>query len=61
MAIDDVNICVTDDCSVVLNYLPDVPIAMVEGDKINIKLTYSTDMELFKNFFLEKNKNVLPI
>ncbi|HPT52021.1 MAG TPA: 2-C-methyl-D-erythritol 4-phosphate cytidylyltransferase [Bacteroidales bacterium] len=61
MAIDDVNICVTDDCSVVLNYLPDVPIAMVEGDKMNIKLTYSTDMELFAKIFLEKNKNVLPI
>ena len=36
----------TDDCSVVLRYLPDVPVAVVRGDDGNLKITTSVDLEL---------------
>jgi 2-C-methyl-D-erythritol 4-phosphate cytidylyltransferase len=34
----------TDDCGVVLRYLPDVPIAVVTGSDRNIKITYPDDV-----------------
>jgi len=34
----------TDDCGVVLRYLPDVPIAAVEGSERNLKITYAADL-----------------
>ena len=36
----------TDDCSVVLRYLPEVPIRVVAGDERNIKVTRPTDLHL---------------
>lgn len=35
----------TDDCGVVARYCPDVRIKVVEGDRNNIKLTYSEDLK----------------
>ena len=34
----------TDDCSVVLRYLPDVPVHVVPGSESNIKVTYPGDL-----------------
>jgi 2-C-methyl-D-erythritol 4-phosphate cytidylyltransferase len=34
----------TDDCGVVLRYLPEVPIAVVAGSERNIKITYPDDI-----------------
>jgi 2-C-methyl-D-erythritol 4-phosphate cytidylyltransferase len=34
----------TDDCGVVLRYLPDVPIGIVRGNERNIKITYAADL-----------------
>jgi 2-C-methyl-D-erythritol 4-phosphate cytidylyltransferase len=34
----------TDDCGVVLRYLPEVPIAVVEGSERNLKITYPADL-----------------
>ena len=34
----------TDDCGVVARYCPDLPIRIVDGDRNNIKLTYSEDL-----------------
>jgi 2-C-methyl-D-erythritol 4-phosphate cytidylyltransferase len=34
----------TDDCGVVLRYLPDVPIAAVDGSERNLKVTYAADL-----------------
>lgn len=34
----------TDDCGVVLRYLPDVPIAIVPGSERNIKITHPVDL-----------------
>jgi 2-C-methyl-D-erythritol 4-phosphate cytidylyltransferase len=34
----------TDDCGVVLRYLPDVPVAVVAGSERNLKVTYAADL-----------------
>jgi len=34
----------TDDCGVVLRYLPDVPVHVVEGSERNLKVTYPRDL-----------------
>ena len=36
----------TDDCGVVLRYLPDVPVAVVPGSERNIKITYPGDLTI---------------
>ena len=36
----------TDDCGVVLRYLPDVPVAVVPGSERNIKITYPQDLSV---------------
>jgi len=36
----------TDDCGVVLRYLPDVPVHIVPGSERNIKVTYPGDLEI---------------
>ncbi len=44
LALKDVNFKATDDCGVVLNYLPDEAIHIVEGDENNIKITFEQDL-----------------
>jgi ribitol-5-phosphate 2-dehydrogenase (NADP+) / D-ribitol-5-phosphate cytidylyltransferase len=41
----------TDDCTVVLRYLPDVPIAVVAGDERNMKVTEPIDVYLADKLF----------
>lgn len=36
----------TDDCGVVLRYLPDVPIHLVPGSEHNIKVTHPLDLRI---------------
>jgi len=36
----------TDDCGIVLRYLPDVPVRLVPGSERNIKITYPGDLEV---------------
>jgi ribitol-5-phosphate 2-dehydrogenase (NADP+) / D-ribitol-5-phosphate cytidylyltransferase len=36
----------TDDCGIVLRYLPDVPIRVVPGSERNIKITYPSDLDV---------------
>jgi 2-C-methyl-D-erythritol 4-phosphate cytidylyltransferase len=36
----------TDDCGVVLRYLPDVPVQVVPGSERNIKITYPADLDM---------------
>jgi 2-C-methyl-D-erythritol 4-phosphate cytidylyltransferase len=36
----------TDDCGVVLRYLPDVPVHIVPGSEANLKVTYPTDLAI---------------
>lgn len=58
-AIKDSNICVTDDCGLVLSYFPETEIRYVEGDISNKKMTYHSDIELFDKLFVEKEKKGL--
>ncbi|HEX4813335.1 MAG TPA: IspD/TarI family cytidylyltransferase [Nonomuraea sp.] len=41
----------TDDCGVVLRYLPDVPIHLVEGSEYNIKITHPADLRIAELLF----------
>jgi len=36
----------TDDCGVVLRYLPDVPVRVVPGSELNLKITYPRDLAI---------------
>jgi ribitol-5-phosphate 2-dehydrogenase (NADP+) / D-ribitol-5-phosphate cytidylyltransferase len=44
LAAADPGFTATDDCGVVLRYLPEVPIAVVAGSERNIKITYPDDV-----------------
>lgn len=45
----------TDDCGVVLKYMPDVPIFVVKGEQFNMKLTYKEDIFLIDKLFQLKS------
>jgi 2-C-methyl-D-erythritol 4-phosphate cytidylyltransferase len=45
------NVATTDDCSVVLRYLPDVPIFVVTGSEQNIKVTHPVDVFIADKLF----------
>lgn len=47
----DVNFEATDDCTVVLRYTPDVPIAVVPGDDSNMKVTEPIDIYIADKLF----------
>ncbi|BAX78584.1 2-C-methyl-D-erythritol 4-phosphate cytidylyltransferase [Labilibaculum antarcticum] len=44
IAMQDANFVATDDCGVVLKYLPNEAIYIVEGDESNIKITFEGDL-----------------
>jgi 2-C-methyl-D-erythritol 4-phosphate cytidylyltransferase len=46
LAADDPGFTPTDDCGVVLRYLPDVPVHIVRGSEHNIKVTYPNDLAI---------------
>jgi 2-C-methyl-D-erythritol 4-phosphate cytidylyltransferase len=46
LAADDPGYTPTDDCGVVLRYLPDVPVHIVRGSERNIKVTYPGDLAI---------------
>ncbi|MCD8281732.1 MAG: 2-C-methyl-D-erythritol 4-phosphate cytidylyltransferase [Prevotella sp.] len=43
----------TDDISVVSEYMPEVNIRVVEGDRNNIKITYQSDIQLFERLITD--------
>lgn len=47
----DPRMSATDDCGVVLRYLPEVPIAVVDGAEDNIKITHPVDVHLADKLF----------
>lgn len=51
LAADDADFQATDDCGVVLRYLPDVPIYVVEGSEQNIKVTDPVDLFIADKLF----------
>lgn len=50
-ALQDPDFVATDDCSVVLKYLPEVPITVVHGDERNMKVTEPIDVYLADKLF----------
>ncbi|MGQ4514089.1 SDR family NAD(P)-dependent oxidoreductase [Streptomyces sp. DW26H14] len=50
-AAKDPNFQATDDCSVVLKYLPDVPVHVVAGDEYNMKVTQPVDVFIADKLF----------
>jgi ribitol-5-phosphate 2-dehydrogenase (NADP+) / D-ribitol-5-phosphate cytidylyltransferase len=59
LAQNDPEFVATDDCTVVLRYLPDVPIAVVRGDERNMKVTEPIDVYLADKLF-QLTSNDLP-
>ncbi len=53
-ALRDPSFSTTDDCGVVLRYLPEVPIYVVEGEYSNMKLTNQEDLQLLDKYFETK-------
>ncbi len=51
LASSDAGFVATDDCTVVLRYLPDVPIWVVQGDDRNMKVTEPIDIYLADKLF----------
>ena len=47
----DPNFAATDDCGVVLRYLPDTPIKVIDGSDENIKVTHPVDVHLADKLF----------
>jgi 2-C-methyl-D-erythritol 4-phosphate cytidylyltransferase len=48
---EDPSFTATDDCGVVLRYLPEVPIKVIEGAEDNIKVTHPVDVHLADKLF----------
>ena len=63
LALKDPNFKTTDDCGVVLKYLPEEPIFVVKGEQFNMKLTYKEDIFLLDKLFqlqtIQANDRVL--
>jgi 2-C-methyl-D-erythritol 4-phosphate cytidylyltransferase len=51
LAAADPDYAPTDDCGVVLRYLPSVPVHIVEGSERNIKITYPGDLAVAEAYF----------
>ena len=50
-AFNDPQFKVTDDCGVVVKYMPEVPVHLVAGEESNMKLTYKEDTYLLDKLF----------
>lgn len=59
LASQDADFVATDDCTVVLRYLPDEPIVVVDGDERNMKVTQPIDFSLADKLF-QLTSNDLP-
>lgn len=51
LAAEDPDFAATDDCGVVLKYLPEVPIFVVEGSEQNMKITHPIDVFIADKLF----------
>ena len=54
-AAGDPDFVATDDCSVVHHYLPDVPIAVVDGDEANLKVTSRLDLVVVEELLRQRD------
>jgi len=56
-AADDPDFVATDDCSVVHRYLPDVPVAVVEGDEATLKVTSRLDLVVVEELLRQRGEH----
>ena len=56
LAAADPDYAPTDDCGVVLRYLPSVPVHIVEGSERNIKVTYPGDLAVAEALFRDHER-----
>lgn len=56
-AASDPNFVATDDCTVVLRYTPEVPVAVVSGDDSNMKVTEPIDIYIADKLFQLPSRN----
>ncbi|SDZ38070.1 2-C-methyl-D-erythritol 4-phosphate cytidylyltransferase [Micromonospora pattaloongensis] len=61
LAADDPEFNATDDCGVVLRYLPHVPIKVIPGADENIKVTHPVDVHLADKLFQLAAQNPRPL
>lgn len=59
LARKDPNFKTTDDCGVVLKYLPDEKIFLVNGENNNIKLTYKEDLHIIDKFLQLNTRKIV--
>ncbi len=57
LALADPDFAPTDDCGVVLRYLPEVPVRLVPGSEHNIKITYPRDLAVAETLLGEYSVN----
>ena len=50
----------TDDCGVVMRYLPDVPVQIVPGSERNIKVTYPQDLTVAEALLSDQGSAISP-
>lgn len=55
IALADPDFVTTDDCGVVVKYMPDVPVFVVEGEPVNIKVTYPQDIDLLSLYLIRSD------
>lgn len=60
LAMADPSFRATDDCGVVLCYLPDAEVRTVDGSPENVKLTRREDLPVLENLLLEREKREHP-
>jgi 2-C-methyl-D-erythritol 4-phosphate cytidylyltransferase len=59
LALCDSNFQTTDDCGVVLRYLPEEKIFLVTGETSNIKLTYKEDLQIIDKLLQLNTKKII--
>ena len=50
----------TDDCGVVIKYMPEIKVHLVEGEESNLKLTYKEDLPILERFFSKRETVLHP-
>lgn len=56
IALKDIDFRATDDCGVIIKYLPKEPVFVVPGEEINMKITYEIDLFIADKLFqIKKN------
>ena len=51
LAMADQQLVATDDCGIIIRYLPQIPVFVVEGEGTNMKLTYPEDITILERLF----------